>query len=76
MAKHKDGDIITKDLGLAEDTNMDSVIRTVIAQMFECDNNIAHLDVTLNGTDAPTPPKVTLKLQLVAINDSPIEVGE
>ena len=68
-----DDNVVRTDLGLADQTNMDSVIRTVIAQMFENDNNVATLEVVLNGTDASTPPKLEIELKLVSINGTPTE---
>lgn len=67
----KQGDLIKTDLGLADKLSMDDFIRTLVAQMFENDNDEATLEVTLNGTDAPTPPKVKVKLTLESINDTP-----
>ena len=68
-----DDNVVRTDLGLADQTNMDSVIRTVIAQMFENDNNVATLEVVLNGTDASTPPKLEIELKLVSINGTPTD---
>jgi len=65
--------LVRTDLGLADQMNMDNLVRTVVAQMFENDNNIATLEVTLNGTDAPTPPTLEIELRLRAINGQPTE---
>jgi hypothetical protein len=62
-----DNDVVT-DIGLAEDLKMDDFIRTTVAQMFEQDNDTCRLQVTLNGTDAPTPPTLELELRLVSID--------
>lgn len=67
----KDNDMSTTDLGLAEKTNMDDVIRTMVSQMFENDNDEATLEVTLNGTDAATPPRIEFTVRLSSINGVP-----
>jgi len=72
MSKEEEN-IVRTDLGLADQVNMDNVIRTVVAQMFENDNNVATLEVVLNGTDAPTPPKLEIELKLVSINGKATE---
>lgn len=66
-----DNDVSVTDLGLAEKINMDEVIRTTVAQMFENDNDVATLEVVLNGTDAPEAPRVEIQLKLVSINGVP-----
>jgi len=65
------GDVVVTDIGLANELTMDSLVRTVIAQMFENDNDVATLEVVLNGTDAKEPPKLELELRLVSINGQP-----
>lgn len=65
------GDIIKTDLGLADKLSMDDFIRTLVAQMFENDNDEATLDVVLNGTDAPKPPRVRVKITLEQIDGTP-----
>lgn len=67
----KQGDLIKTDLGLADKLSMDDFVRTLVAQMFENDNDEATLEVVLNGTDAPKPPKVRVKITLESINDTP-----
>lgn len=68
-----DDNIVKTDLGFAEQMNLDNLVRTAASQMFENDNNIATLEVTLNGTDAPTPPKLEFEMRLISINGSPVE---
>ena len=65
------GDTVVTDIGLADELTMDSLIRTLIAQMFENDNDVATLEVVLNGTDANQPPKLELEIRLVSINGQP-----
>jgi hypothetical protein len=64
-------EIVRTDIGLADELTMDSLIRTLVAQMFENDNDTATLEVTLNGTDAAEPPKLELELRLTSINGTP-----
>ena len=68
-----DDNVVRTDLGLADQMNLDNLIRTTASQMFENDNNVATLEVTLNGTDSPTPPRLDFELRLVAINGTPVE---
>ena len=68
-----DDNIVKTDLGFAENMNLDALVRTAASQMFENDNNLATLEVTLNGTDAPEPPRLEFKLQLMSINGVPVE---
>jgi len=70
------GDVVVTDIGLANELTMDSLVRTVIAQMFENDNDVATLEVVLNGTDAKEPPKLELELRLVSINGQPTRRDE
>jgi len=60
--------IVKTDIGMADKLTMDDFVRTLVAQMFENDNDTATLDVTLNGTDAKTPPKLELEITLKSIN--------
>ncbi len=73
MSDNDEENIVRTDLGLADEVNMDSVVRTIVAQMFENDNNVATLEVVLNGTDAPSPPKLEIELRLKSINGAPTE---
>lgn len=68
-----DDNIVRTDLGFAEQMNLDNLVRTTASQMFENDNNIATLEVTLNGTNAPTAPKLEFEIRLISINGSPVE---
>lgn len=63
-----DDDIVRTDIGLADELTMDELIRTMVAQMFENDNDTATLEVVLNGTDAAEPPKLELEIRLTSIN--------
>ena len=64
-------DVIRTDIGPAEELTMDALIRLVVGQMFENDNNVATLEVVLNGTDASEAPKLELEMKLVSINGQP-----
>ena len=66
-----DGDIVKTDIGLAEKLCMDEFVRTLVAQMFENDNDLATLEVVLNGTDATESPRLRLELRLTEINGMP-----
>ncbi len=61
-------EIIRTDIGPADQLTMDSLIRTLVGQMFENDNDTATLEVVLNGTDSAEPPKLQIELKLVSIN--------
>jgi hypothetical protein len=61
-------EIIRTDIGPADQLTMDQLIRTLVGQMFENDNNVATLEVVLNGTDANEAPKLELEIKLVSIN--------
>lgn len=67
----KDKDIDKTDIGEADKVTMDSFMRTLIAKMFENDNDLAELQVVLNGTDSEDPPTLTIEMRLTAINGSP-----
>lgn len=56
------------EMGQADEITMDEGIRTVVAQMFEHDNDTAYLEVTLENTKAEIPPVIVLRMQLVSIN--------
>lgn len=71
-----DNEITTKELGLAESVSMDDFIRTLIAQMFENDNDVATLKVQLQGTADATPPEVEIELNLVSINGVPTRTDD
>jgi hypothetical protein len=67
----KEEDIVKTDIGEASELSMDSFMRTMVAQMFDNDNDTATLEVVLNGTDAGNPPKLELEIRLTAINGVP-----
>lgn len=71
-----DPEVTEIDLGIAEKINLDEVIRQTVAQMFENDNDVATLEVSLNGTDAPNTPKIEFELRLVSINGQPTKAKE
>lgn len=56
------------EMGEADKITMDDGIRTIVAQMFEHDNDTAFLEITLDGTSADVPPEIVLKVQLLSIN--------
>lgn len=66
-----DKDIVKTDIGLADELTMDDLVRTMVAQMFENDNDTATLEVVLVGTDAATPPRLELEIRLTSINGTP-----
>ncbi len=66
-----DNDVVKTDIGLADQVTMDAFMRTLVAQMFENDNDLATLEVTLNGTDAQDSPRLSIELRLTAINGKP-----
>jgi len=70
------GDTVVTDIGLADELTMDDLVRTVVAQMFENDNDVATLEVVLNGTDAKEPPKLEIELRLMSINGQPTRRSE
>jgi hypothetical protein len=63
-----DDDVVKTDIGLADELTMDELVRTIVAQMFENDNDTATLEVVLNGTDASEPPRLELEIRLTSIN--------
>lgn len=66
-----DNEVVKTDIGLAEKLTMDEFCRTLVAQMFENDNDLATLEVVLNGTDATDSPKLRLELRLTEVNGMP-----
>jgi hypothetical protein len=71
-----DDDVVKTDIGEASELSMDSFMRTMVAQMFENDNDLATLEVILNGTDSGNPPKLELEIRLVAINGVPTRTDD
>lgn len=71
MSNETEEEVVRTDIGAADELTMDQLIRTVVGQMFENDNNVATLEVLLNGTDADTPPKLEIELKLKSINGTP-----
>lgn len=68
MSKKSTPKVTKTDIGPADKLTMDNFIRTVVGQMFDNDNNIATLEVVLNGTDAKKAPKLEFELKLISIN--------
>lgn len=66
-------EVVTKDIGLADQLTMDDFIRTLIAQMFENDNDTAELEVVLKGSEGQEPPRLMLQLKLTSINGQATE---
>lgn len=63
-----DSKLIRTDIGPAESITMDDFCRTLVEKMFENDNNVANLEVTLNSSNTDNPPKIEIELCLVSIN--------
>lgn len=63
-----EAEVIKTEIGLADQVTMDQTLRTIIAQMFENDNDTAILEVVLNGTDSTEAPRIELELRLKSIN--------
>jgi len=63
-----EANVVKTDIGLADQLTMDSFMRTMVAQMFESDNDTATLEVVLNGTDSPQPPTLEIEMRLISIN--------
>lgn len=63
--------IVTTDLGMANELTMDEWCRTLVSQMFEMDNDTAVLEVVLAEEGAEVAPRVELKIELVAIDGKP-----
>jgi hypothetical protein len=57
----------TKELGTAEDVTMDSFLRTLLAQMFENDNDTTFLNAKLKATDGTTSD-LEFKIRVLSIN--------
>jgi hypothetical protein len=66
-------DVKTKDIGLADKLVMDEFIRTLVGLMFDCDNDTAELEVTLNNTDGGERPRILIEMRLTHINGKPTQ---
>ena len=60
-------DQVTKELGEAPDLTVDEFLRTVVAQMFENDNDTSYLNAKLKATDG-TESDLEFKVRLVDSN--------
>ena len=65
-----DGNVTTKELGEAPDLTVDEFLRTVVAQMFENDNDTSFLNATLLASDG-TESTLEFKIKIVSINGVP-----
>lgn len=71
-----EAEVVRTDIGHADKTTMDDLIRTMVAQMFENDNDTATLDVVLEGSDTDPAPTLTLEVRLTSINGVPTRSAE
>lgn len=62
-----DENTTTKELGEAEKLTVDELLRTMIAQMFENDNDTTYLNATLKATDG-TESELEFKVRIISIN--------
>ena len=60
-------DKITKDLPNAGDLKVDELLRTLIGQMFEADNDTTTLYATLETADG-TPSELEFQIHIMSIN--------
>jgi hypothetical protein len=56
-----------KELGEAPDLTVDEFIRTVVAQMFENDNDTSYLNAKLKGTDG-SESDLEFMIRIISIN--------
>lgn len=59
-----------KDLGEAPDLTVDEFLRTVVAQMFENDNDTSYLNAKLKATDG-SESDLEFKIRIMSINGIP-----
>jgi hypothetical protein len=57
----------TKELGEAPDLTVDAFLRTVVAQMFENDNDTSYLDAKLKATDG-SESDLKFQIRIISIN--------
>lgn len=62
-----DENTTTKELGEADKLTVDELLRTMIAQMFENDNDTTYLNATLKATDG-TESELEFKVRIISIN--------
>lgn len=63
----KEENVTTKELGEANKLTVDELLRTMIAQMFENDNDTTYLNATLAATDG-TESQLEFKVRIISIN--------
>ena len=63
----EDENVTTKELGEANKLTVDELLRTMIAQMFENDNDTTYLNATLAATDG-TESQLEFKVRIISIN--------
>ena len=56
-----------KELGEATDLTVDEFLRTLVAQMFENDNDTSYLNAKLKGTDG-SESDLEFKIRITSIN--------
>jgi hypothetical protein len=59
-----------KELGNAPDLTVDEFLRTVVAQMFENDNDTSYLNAKLRATDG-SESDLEFKIRIMSINGIP-----
>ncbi len=59
-----------KELGNAPDLTVDEFLRTVVAQMFENDNDTSYLNAKLQATDG-SESDLEFKIRIMSINGVP-----
>lgn len=59
-----------KELGEAPDLTVDEFLRTVVAQMFENDNDTSYLNAKLKATDG-SESDLEFKIRIMSINGIP-----
>ena len=57
----------TKELGEAKELVVDELLRTMVAQMFENDNDTSYLNATLKATDG-SESELEFKIRIISIN--------
>lgn len=66
---------ITKDLPDAGDLKVDELLRTLIGQMFEADNDTTTLYATLETADG-TPSELEFQIHVMSINGTKTRASE
>ena len=68
-------DTITKDLPDAGDLKVDELLRTLIGQMFEADNDTTTLFATLETADG-TPSELEFQIHIMSFNGTKTRAGK